>query len=105
MTDFIQVQTTTARREEAEAIAAELVDKRLAACAQIVGPIASTYRWEDETETAQEWLLLIKTTAEAYETVEEAIRLLHSYEVPEIIALPVVRGSEAYLHWVGEQVQ
>jgi periplasmic divalent cation tolerance protein len=104
MAQFIQVQTTTARREEAEAIAAELVEKRLAACVQIIGPIASTYRWEGEVETAEEWLLLIKTTASAYDTVEDAIALLHSYEVPEIIALPIMRGSEGYLAWVEGEV-
>lgn len=104
MAEFIQVQTTTGRREEAQAIAEELVDKRLAACVQIVGPVASTYRWEGEIETTEEWLLLIKTTAAAYETLEEAIGLLHSYEVPEIIALPVERGSASYLKWMGEQV-
>lgn len=104
MSHFIQVQTTTGRRDEAEAIAGELVAKRLAACVQIVGPIASTYRWEGEVETAEEWLLLIKTTAAAYETVQEAIKLLHSYEVPEIIALPVEAGSADYLSWVAAQV-
>jgi len=104
MADFIQVQTTTAGREEAEAIAAELVDKRLVACVQIVGPITSTYRWQGEVETAEEWLLLIKTSAAAYQRVEEAIRRRHSYEVPEIIALPVVRGSEGYLGWVEGEV-
>ncbi len=104
MADFIQVQTTTERREEAEAIAGELVAQRLAACAQIVGPITSTYRWQGQVERAEEWLLLIKTTGAMYERVEEEIRRLHAYEVPEIIALPIERGSEAYLGWVAAEV-
>lgn len=105
MAEFMQVQTTTARREEAEAIALELVQKRLAACVQILGPITSTYRWQDEIETAEEWLLLIKTTCDAYDTVAEAIQLMHSYELPEIIALPVLCGSAGYLGWVQGEVE
>lgn len=105
MTDYVQVQTTTERREEAEAIAGELVAQRLAACVQIVGPITSTYRWQGQVERADEWLLLIKTTGAMCERVEEAIRHLHPYEVPEIIALPIERGSEGYLGWVAAQVE
>lgn len=105
MNRIIQITTTTDRREEAQTIAELLVDKKLAACVQVVGPIASTYRWQDEVTTAEEWLLLIKTTEAAYEGVEQAICSLHSYEVPEIIATVIERGSPSYLCWVEEQVE
>ena len=105
MNRIIQITTTTDRREEAQTIADLLVDKKLAACVQVIGPIASTYRWQDEVTTTEEWLLLIKTTEAAYDVVEQAICSLHSYEVPEIIATVVERGSPSYLCWVEEQVE
>jgi periplasmic divalent cation tolerance protein len=105
MTSYIQVVTTTARREEAQRIARELVEKRLAACAQIVGPITSIYRWQDKIETDEEWQCWAKTRSELFTQVEEAIRASHPYEVPEILAMPVVAGSERYLGWLDEQTQ
>jgi periplasmic divalent cation tolerance protein len=104
MAEFIQVLTTVERREEAERIARSLVEKRLAACVQIVGPIASTYRWKGEVETAEEWQCLVKTRRDLYPQVERGIRLLHSYAVPEIIATPIIAGSADYLAWLGENV-
>jgi periplasmic divalent cation tolerance protein len=103
MTDFIQVHTTTASKEDAERIAAALVERRLAACVQIVGPITSVYRWQGKTETSSEWLCVAKTQQSLYGQVEAAIRELHSYEVPEIVATPIVAGSENYLNWVREE--
>jgi len=97
---YIQVVTTTARREEAERIARELVEARLAACAQIVGPIISTYRWQGKIETGEEWQCWAKTRGELFARVEEAIRRIHPYEVPEILAVPVVAGSASYLAWL-----
>jgi periplasmic divalent cation tolerance protein len=72
----------------------------LAACAQAVGPIHSVYRWQDEIEHADEWLLIIKTSRQRYAEVEQAILELHSYECPEIIATPIEAGSEPYLQWL-----
>ncbi len=105
MPDYIQVMTTTASREDAERIAEALVAERLAACVQVLGPITSTYRWQGAIETAQEWLCLAKSRGELYEKIEEAIRRLHPYEVPEILALPVVAGSGAYLAWLDGELQ
>ena len=104
MHETIQVNTTTATKAEAERIAAALVERRLAACVQVSGPIHSCYRWQGKIETAEEWLCTAKTTREAYDQVEQAIRDLHSYEEPEIIAVPIVAGSAGYLTWLREQV-
>jgi periplasmic divalent cation tolerance protein len=105
MPDPIQVVTTTASREDAERIARALIDERLAACVQVAGPITSTYRWQGAIETSQEWLCLIKSRQDLYAEVEAAIRRLHPYEVPEILALPVVAGNPAYLAWLDAQVK
>ena len=102
-TSYIQVFTTTARREEAERIARELVEGRLAACVQIVGPITSTYRWQGKIETDEEWQCWAKTRGELFARVEEAIRRIHPYEVPEILAVPVVAGSAKYLAWLNAE--
>ena len=100
MEGFIQVTTTTEKREDAERIACSLVEARLAACVQIVGPITSIYRWKGKIETAREWLCLIKSREENYGAVEQAVRSLHPYETPEIIAVPVTAGSRDYLDWL-----
>jgi len=105
MTDCIQVVTTTARKEDAEAIARSLVEDRLAACVQLVGPVTSTYRWEGKIETGQEWQIWAKTGRTLYDRVEQAIRRLHPYEVPEILAVPVVAGSQGYLAWLAGEVK
>jgi len=105
MSDYVQVITTAERQEEAEAIARALVEQRLAACVQIVGPIRSVYRWQGKVETAQEWQCLIKTRQDRFDQVQGVIRRMHAYQVPEILALPVVAGSEDYLRWVEEQVR
>jgi len=102
MESFIQVLTTTETKEEAEKIAQYLVEQKLAACMQITGPIASTYRWKGKVETACEWLCLIKTREELYDKVETAIKKLHSYETPEIIAIPIIKGSSEYLSWLND---
>ncbi len=100
MPEYIQVVTTIERREDAERIARALVEERLAACVQVVGPIRSTYRWRGAIETAQEWQCWAKTRRDLYERIEAAIRRLHCYEVPEILAVPVLAGSAAYLGWL-----
>jgi periplasmic divalent cation tolerance protein len=100
MTDCVQVLTTAASEEEARGIAEVLVERRLAACVQVVGPVVSRYRWQGKIEEEREWQCLVKTTRAAYEAVEAAIREVHSYDEPEIIATPIVAGSAGYLAWV-----
>lgn len=100
MTDKQIVLTTAGSKQEAQKIAQALVERRLAACVNISGPIESVYRWKGEVESAQEWLLLVKTSAAAFENLQNAIRELHSYELPECIALRIEGGSKEYLQWV-----
>ena len=104
MADYIQVITTVQRREDAERIARELVERKLAACVQVAGPIASTYRWRGKIETAQEWQCAAKSRRELFGEIERAIRALHPYEVPEILALPVLDGGADYLAWLDCEV-
>ena len=105
MTEYVQIVTAAESEEAAEKITNSLLEKRLAACVQIVGPITSTYWWRGKIETAEEWLCLIKSKTGLYEEVERTINELHTYETPEILALPVVTGSRAYLDWLRETLQ
>ncbi|MCW2860042.1 MAG: CutA1 divalent ion tolerance protein [Actinoallomurus sp.] len=100
---YVQVTTTTDSRKEAAELAKSAVTGRLAACAQLVGPIASTYWWEGEIESAEEWMVLFKTTTDCFEELATLITEQHSYDTPEIIGTPVVAGSAEYLAWVSEQ--
>jgi periplasmic divalent cation tolerance protein len=104
MTDYVQVLTTVGSEEEARRICDTLVEHRLAACVQVAGPVSSTYRWRGEIEREREWQCLAKTEAGRYEEVEAAIRREHSYEEPEIVAIPVLAGSRGYLAWISENV-
>jgi periplasmic divalent cation tolerance protein len=105
MTDKRLVLTTASSLEESKKIAHELVGRRLAACVNIIPKIESVYRWQGEVEEAQEFLLLIKTTEAASARVREAIEQIHSYDIPECIALSVEEGSLPYLKWIDESVQ
>jgi periplasmic divalent cation tolerance protein len=100
MTDKIVVLSTCSSEQEAEKIAERLVDRRLAACVNILPKIRSIYRWKGAVEKAEEWLLTIKTRRHLFERLSREIEALHSYAVPEIIALTVVDGSERYLAWL-----
>jgi periplasmic divalent cation tolerance protein len=100
--EYIQVFTTVEKREEADRIASSVVNRRVAACAQVVGPIRSTYWWKGKVEQAEEWLLMMKTREDLFSALEKEIKAIHSYEVPEIIALPIVAGSASYLQWIDE---
>jgi periplasmic divalent cation tolerance protein len=104
MTDKRIVLTTAGTKEEAYRIALGLVERRLAACVNLVPEVESVYRWQGKVEEAIEWLLVIKTTAAMFPQVREAIRELHSYELPECVCVAVEDGSAEYLEWVGEQV-
>lgn len=105
MTNKRLVLTTASSLEESKKIARELVERRLAACVNIIPKIESVYRWEGKVEEAQEYLLLIKTTESAFARVRAAVQELHSYEVPECIALPVEEGSLPYLKWIDDSVE
>jgi periplasmic divalent cation tolerance protein len=104
MSELLQVSTTTGTREVAERIAVELVDRRLAACVHVAGPIRSTYRWQGKVESAEEWTCVAKTSREQLPAIQTLLKELHPYEVPELVATPIVGGSEAYLKWVQEQL-
>jgi|SRR5215831_20390118 len=105
MTDKRVVLCTCASETEAERIAHHLVENRLAACVNLVSQVKSIYRWEGKVESAWEWLLIVKTNAEKFPDVSEAIRGLHSYEVPECISIPVDNGSASYLAWIDESLK
>ncbi|MGW3085815.1 divalent-cation tolerance protein CutA [Streptomyces sp. NPDC001108] len=103
MAEYLTVLTTTDTAENARALAASAVEARVAACAQIDGPITSVYRWEGEVRADQEWRVLYKTTADRYPELEAHLSQAHDYDTPEIIATPITRGSDAYLSWVREE--
>lgn len=105
MSEYIQVATTVPTAEEAESLAGVLVEKRLAACVQILGPMISHYRWQGKIETAGEYLCLAKSRTALYPELEAAIKAIHAYEVPEIIAMPVVAGSKEYLAWLAAELK
>lgn len=98
--EFVEVRTTIDTKEGAQKIAEALVSKRLAACVQVGGPITSTYWWQGKVEVAEEWICSAKTRRELYEELEQAIREVHTYDEPEIIATLIVTGSSGYLNWL-----
>jgi periplasmic divalent cation tolerance protein len=100
MTDKIVVLSTASSSEEAEKIARNLVDARLAACVNVLPGLRSFYRWKGSIEDAAEWLLVIKSSRERFDALRTALEKLHSYEVPEVIALSVIDGSQNYLNWM-----
>ena len=105
MEDYIQVFTTTEKKEDSEIIAKILVEKRLAGCIQIVRPILSTYWWKDNVETTEEWMCFIKSKKDLYGELERSIKEVHPYETPEIIATPIVAGSKDYLKWLSNELK
>jgi periplasmic divalent cation tolerance protein len=105
MTDKIVVLVTASSQEECEKIARYLVEHRLAACANITGPVRSIYRWEGKLQTQQEFLMLLKSTRELFESIQEGVLRLHSYGTPEVVCLPIIDGSPEYLNWITESVE
>ena len=102
--DYCVVMVTTSSQEEAEIIAKALVKSKLAACVNIF-PIQSIYTWQDKVHNESEFQLFIKTDRRLFDTIETKIRELHSYQVPEIIALPIITGSQPYLNWISENTK
>jgi periplasmic divalent cation tolerance protein len=102
---YLQVQTTTDSRAEAMELARTAVEARLAACAQVAGPIASTYWWGEDIERAEEWLLMLKLPASGFPALAEFLVQEHSYDEPEIVATPIVAGSDSYLSWISEETR
>ena len=96
----LQVVTTTDSREEADRLARSTVEHRLAACAQVVGPLTSTYRWRGAVETASEWQCVLKTTSARFDELRAHLEREHSYETPEIVATEIVAGAAPYLDWI-----
>ena len=102
--DFFLVVTTTDSRKAADSLARALVEKRLAACVQVDGPLTSFYRWDGEMECSTEYRVSVKTTASARQQVMDSIGQLHSYDVPQVICLPIVAGEAKYLGWIEAEV-
>lgn len=102
---LLQIVTTTAEKADAEALAQALLDRRLAACVQISGPIESRYWWNNRLETAAEWTVTIKTHRDRYAEVQRLLLELHPYDEPEIMAFQAVEVSPGYARWLGEQLQ
>jgi periplasmic divalent cation tolerance protein len=105
VTGCCQVTTTLPDQSLAENLAATLVAESLAACAQVLGPVSSTYRWQGKSEHAEEWYCHLKTTLGRLPELQRRIRELHPYEVPEVVALTISQGDEQYLAWVREQTK
>ena len=105
MADFIQVITTVDSEEDAQNIAGAVVGERLAACVQIIGPISSVYHWNDTIENAEEWMLVIKSRSDLFSELSGLIQQLHPYDVPEILATPIVAGGASYLEWMAGQLK
>jgi periplasmic divalent cation tolerance protein len=104
MTDMRIVLTTAGSQSEARRIAEILVERKLAACVNIVSRVQSIYRWEGKIQEAEEWLLIIKSMKDSFEKLRDAIKELHPYELPECLSLPVEEGSEEYLNWVKQSM-
>jgi periplasmic divalent cation tolerance protein len=102
---YLQVQTTTDSRAEAVELGRSAVEARLAACAQVSGPVVSSYWWEGDLERAEEWLLSLKLPAARYQELADFLTQRHSYDEPEIVATAIVAGSPAYLSWIEEVTQ
>jgi periplasmic divalent cation tolerance protein len=105
MTDKIVVLVTCESVKQARTIARALVERRLAACGNVVeAPVRSIYRWKRKVESAKEFLLILKSSRARFAAIDAAVRKLHSYDVPEIVALPVIAGSRGYVDWIAESV-
>jgi periplasmic divalent cation tolerance protein len=105
MTEYIQVTTAVNDKDDADNIASAIISQRLAACVQLIGPIASTYWWNNDLQETEEWMCVIKTRADLYPELEALIREVHPYDVPEILAVPIVGGLRTYLDWISGETK
>ena len=105
MTEYIQVLTTVEHKADAENIAKSLVEKRLAACVQILGPLTSYFHWQGKLDSAAEYLCLIKSRDDLFAELEALIKSMHPYEVPEILATPITKGGKDYLNWLAAELE
>lgn len=103
--EYLQVQTTTDSRPEAMELARVAVESRLAACAQVAGPMTTTYWWDDGIERAEEWLIMLKLPVDRYDELAALLTERHSYDEPEIVAVPILRGSPSYLNWITQETR
>ena len=99
-TPYVIILVTTSSKMEAENIAQGLLEKRLIACANIIGPVSSHFHWHGNVEHAEEYLVLMKSRLNLFKDVSEHVKIVHSYEIPEILALPVIAGDQQYLGWL-----
>jgi len=104
MRRWLLVFITTPTRHQAQTIGRRLVQERLAACVQVFGPVTSSYRWQGRLERSREWLCLVKTERRRLDQVVALVKRLHSYQLPELIALPISAGSPDYLKWLGAEL-
>lgn len=102
--EYTLIMVTTSSREEAEKIATTLLERKLIACANILGPVSSRFWWQGKIDSAEEYMIFMKTKRELFDQVADNVKQLHSYEVPEIIALPIVEGAKPYLEWINSNL-
>ena len=102
--EHILITVTASSREEAEKIATTLLERKLIACANILGPVSSRFWWQGKIDLAEEYMIFMKTKRELFDQVVDNVKQLHSYEVPEIIALPIVEGAKPYLEWINSSL-
>jgi len=102
--EYALIMVTASSREEAEKIATTLLERRLIACANILGPVSSRFWWQGKIDSVEEYIIFMKTKRELFDQVADNVKQLHSYEVPEIIALSIVEGSKPYLEWINSSL-
>ena len=105
MTEYIQVLTTVEQKADAEKIVKSLLEKHLAACAQIIGPMTSYFHWQGKLDSAREYLCLIKSREDLFPELEAVIKSMHPYEVPEILASPITKGGKDYMNWLAAELK
>lgn len=102
---YIQILTTFNKKERAQKLARTLIEQRLSGCVQIIGPVESIYRWKNKIEKSKEWLCLIKTKGSFYDKIEKIIKEINQYEIPEIIAFSLAKGSKEYIKWLSDELK
>jgi periplasmic divalent cation tolerance protein len=104
MTEFVQITISVPSNKDAESIASILLERRLAGCVQVLGPMKSSYWWQGKIELAEEWLCVVKSRESLFDRIVSSVRDVHPYSVPEILSVPIVLGAKDYLDWLGKEV-